>query len=346
MPHPCGVGVDISKATLDVAASTAPGQPWQTTNDEAGWAALVAHVLPLQPRVIVLEATGGYEIGVATALTAAGLPVAIVNPRQVRDFARALGALEKTDRRDAAVLAAFAARMQPTPRPLPMISRPTSMRWSPDAGNWSRCAPLSAIGSRWPAVPSARICSPTSPGSKSRSATLTAISTAGLRPVRSGASAITGSNPSPASARPPRPVCWLTCPSSARSPPPDQQTRRRRAPSRRQRDAPRLSARPRRARRGPLRVIHGHRHGHHTQSHHPRRLPAMARGRQTPQGRPRRRHAQTPHSSQCHAQTPLDLAGPGGQHRLTSDTVATRSLARRFAGALRSRGSLAALARS
>ena len=68
--------------------------------------------------MIVLEATGGYETGVASALSAAGLPVAIVNPRQVRDFARALGSLEKTDRLDAAVLAAFAARIQPTPRPL------------------------------------------------------------------------------------------------------------------------------------------------------------------------------------------------------------------------------------
>lgn len=118
MTEYCGVGIDIAKATLDVAVSTAPGRAWQTTNDEAGWAAVIAYVQPLQPRVIVLEATGGYETGVATALTAGGLPVAIVNPRQVRDFARALGSLEKTDRLDAAVLAAFAARIQPTPRPL------------------------------------------------------------------------------------------------------------------------------------------------------------------------------------------------------------------------------------
>jgi transposase len=94
-------------------------EPWQTTNGEAGWAALVAHVRSLAPAVIVLEATGGYEIGPASALSAAGLPVAIVNPRQVRDFAKALGLLEKTDAIDAAVLAAFAVRVQPTPRPLP-----------------------------------------------------------------------------------------------------------------------------------------------------------------------------------------------------------------------------------
>ena len=66
-----------------------------------------------------MEATGGYETGAASALSAAGLPVAIVNPRQVRDFAKALGLLEKTDAIDAGVLAAFAARIQPAPRPLP-----------------------------------------------------------------------------------------------------------------------------------------------------------------------------------------------------------------------------------
>jgi transposase len=119
MGNPCGVGLDVSKATVDVAWSTDPGARWQTTNDEAGWAALVAHVRTLTPTVLVLEATGGYETGAASALSAAGLPVAIVNPRQVRDFAKALGLLEKTDAIDAAVLATFAARIQPTPRPLP-----------------------------------------------------------------------------------------------------------------------------------------------------------------------------------------------------------------------------------
>jgi len=116
---PCGVGIDVSKAILDLACSTDPRARWQTTNDEAGWAALVTHVRALQPSVVVLEATGGYETGAATALSTAGLPVAIVNPRQVRDFAKALGLLEKTDALDAAVLATFAARIRPTPRPLP-----------------------------------------------------------------------------------------------------------------------------------------------------------------------------------------------------------------------------------
>ena len=116
---PCGVGIDVSKATLDVAWSTDPTARWQTTNDAAGWTALVAHVRARPPTIIVLEATGGYDIGAATALSMAPLPVAIVNPRQVRDFAKALGLLEKTDAIDAAVLALFAARIPPTPRPLP-----------------------------------------------------------------------------------------------------------------------------------------------------------------------------------------------------------------------------------
>jgi transposase len=116
---PCGIGLDVAKATLDLACSTNPTVRWQTTNDEDGWAALVAYVRTLPPAVVVLEATGGSETGAASALSTAGLPVAIVNPRQVRDFAKALGLLEKTDALDAGVLAMFAARIRPTPRPLP-----------------------------------------------------------------------------------------------------------------------------------------------------------------------------------------------------------------------------------
>ena len=119
MREPCCVGIDVALATLEVAWSTDPLRRWRTSNDEVGWTALIELLRPLQPHVIVLEATGGYETGVATALATAGLPVAIVNPRQVRAFAQALGILEKTDRLDAGVLATFAARIQPRPRPLP-----------------------------------------------------------------------------------------------------------------------------------------------------------------------------------------------------------------------------------
>jgi transposase len=83
-----------------------------------GIATLVAHLQAFGPALIVLEATGGYETAVATAMALAGLPVAVVNPRHVRDFARALGRLAKTDALDAQVLALFAARVRPAPRPL------------------------------------------------------------------------------------------------------------------------------------------------------------------------------------------------------------------------------------
>jgi transposase len=119
MAERCGVGVDVAKATLDVASSATPTVHWQTTNDARGWAALIEYLRSLPPAVIVVEATGGYETGVAGAVAAAGWPVAIVNPRQVRDFAKALGLLEKTDRVDAGALALFGARVQPAVRPLP-----------------------------------------------------------------------------------------------------------------------------------------------------------------------------------------------------------------------------------
>jgi transposase len=113
----CFVGIDVAKATLEVVLSTAP-TPRQFANDAAGHAALLAALTPLAPTLIVLEATGGYERDVTVALAAAALPVVVVNPRQVRDFAKATGHLAKTDRLDAAVLAQFAAQLQPAVRPV------------------------------------------------------------------------------------------------------------------------------------------------------------------------------------------------------------------------------------
>ncbi|HEV2458162.1 MAG TPA: IS110 family transposase, partial [Ktedonobacterales bacterium] len=112
------VGIDVAKAALDVAVRPRREER-QLPNDTAGVAELVAWLQTIQPEVIVLEATGGYEAPVVAALGLAGLPVAVVNPRQVRDFARASGQLAKTDRLDAQVLAHFAAALRPTPRPLP-----------------------------------------------------------------------------------------------------------------------------------------------------------------------------------------------------------------------------------
>jgi transposase len=118
MPDPLYVGLDVSKQHLDLACFPAR-PPQRVPHSEAGIATLVADLRRLSPTLIVLEATGGYETDVATALALAGLPVALVNPRQVRDFARALGRLAKTDALDADVLAQFAARVRPVPRPLP-----------------------------------------------------------------------------------------------------------------------------------------------------------------------------------------------------------------------------------
>jgi len=119
MSTPCYVGIDVAKATLDVATNRVDHPRWHTPNEAAGIAAVVDRLRALAPALIVLEATGGYETAAVTALAVAGLPVAVVNPRQVRDFAKALGVLAKTDTLDADVLVAFAERVRPTPRPLP-----------------------------------------------------------------------------------------------------------------------------------------------------------------------------------------------------------------------------------
>jgi transposase len=101
------VGIDVSSQTLEVASS-AEVKTWQVANDAAGLEVLVSRLLEMGPALTVLEATGGYEFEAACALQAAGLAVAVVNPRTARDFARAMGALAKTDALDARMLAAFA----------------------------------------------------------------------------------------------------------------------------------------------------------------------------------------------------------------------------------------------
>ncbi len=115
---PLNVGIDVSKARLDVALRPT-GTAWQIGNDPVGIASLVTQLTALAPQRVVLEATGGLEAPVAAALAVAGVPVAVVNPRQVRDFAKGTGKLAKTDALDAAVLAHFAEAVQPAPRPLP-----------------------------------------------------------------------------------------------------------------------------------------------------------------------------------------------------------------------------------
>lgn len=116
------VGIDVSKDTLDLDSLPESARR-QFSNDEKGIAELLAYLDAQNARSpidrIVLEATGGYETRVSVALAGAGLPVVVINPKQVRDFAKACGILAKTDRLDAMVLARFALQIRPPVRPLP-----------------------------------------------------------------------------------------------------------------------------------------------------------------------------------------------------------------------------------
>ena len=112
------IGIDVAKDRLDVHVRPS-GEAFAVARDGEGLSTLVERLTAHRPALIVLEATGGFEQVVAGALGAARLPLAVVNPRQVRDFARALGRLAKTDRLDAEVIALFAERVRPEPRPLP-----------------------------------------------------------------------------------------------------------------------------------------------------------------------------------------------------------------------------------
>lgn len=112
------IGIDVAKAQLEYA-SRPSGETGAVPNQEAGIQQLVAHCQARTASLILCEATGGYEAPLVAALAAAGLPVVVANPRQVRDFAKATGQLAKTDAIDAQVLALFAERVRPAPRPLP-----------------------------------------------------------------------------------------------------------------------------------------------------------------------------------------------------------------------------------
>lgn len=112
------VGIDVSKASLDVALGS-DGPVERVANEETAIAKLVGRLVEARPALVVMEATGGYEYLVAAALAGKEVAVAVVNPRQVRDFAKATGALAKTDKIDARILARFAEAIRPEPRPLP-----------------------------------------------------------------------------------------------------------------------------------------------------------------------------------------------------------------------------------
>ncbi len=112
------IGIDIAKDSLDIHVNPTD-ERWNSTNNSKGIDDTVEHLTALEPTCIVLEATGGLEMDIAASLSTAGLPVAIVNPGQVRNFARALGKLAKTDTIDAEVIALFAEKVRPECRPLP-----------------------------------------------------------------------------------------------------------------------------------------------------------------------------------------------------------------------------------
>src|SRR5213594_4769841 len=112
------VGIDVTKARLNIALRPS-SQQWSVSHDGLGITRVVERLRTLQPTLVVLQATGGLELALTGALMAAGLPLVVAHPRQVRDFARATGQLAKTDQLDAAILALFAERVRPTPRPLP-----------------------------------------------------------------------------------------------------------------------------------------------------------------------------------------------------------------------------------
>src|ERR1700687_3521195 len=112
------IGIDVARDSLEVAVRPT-GEQWSVGNQTVGMAELLVRVRALRPTLIVLEATAGLEVPVLGVLGSAGLPVVAVNPRQVRDFAKATGKLAKTDAIDAQVLAHFADAVRPAVRPLP-----------------------------------------------------------------------------------------------------------------------------------------------------------------------------------------------------------------------------------
>jgi len=118
MGTPNYVGIDVAKDSMEVTVHEGK-ESWAFSNDERGLANLMTKMKRLSPRLIVMEATGGYEVTIAAELHSRGFPVVVVNPRHIRDFARSVGILAKTDILDAKVIARYAATVQPAPRALP-----------------------------------------------------------------------------------------------------------------------------------------------------------------------------------------------------------------------------------
>jgi transposase len=142
------VGIDVSKDQLDIACRPEDTR-WRVANDSSGIAELIIQLRQLKPALIVLEATGGWQYTLVAALAVSTLPFAVMNPRQIRDFAKATGQLAKTDALDAGVIAHFAEAVRPMPRPLPDEMTQQIDRCCSAGANCSRCWSPSAIAWRW-----------------------------------------------------------------------------------------------------------------------------------------------------------------------------------------------------
>ena len=131
------VGIDVARDRLDVHVRPS-GEAFAVARDGKGLEELAARLGQLGPALVVLEATGGFEVTVAAALCAAGLPLAVVNPRQIRDFARSTGKLAKTEALDAAAITHFAEAVDPAPRRCPTNRPAPWANWSPAGARSSR----------------------------------------------------------------------------------------------------------------------------------------------------------------------------------------------------------------
>ena len=211
------VGIDVSKDRLDVHLRPS-GEAFAVARDGPGLEALVVRLAAAAPTLVVLEATGGFEQTVAAALAAASLPLAVVNPAQVRAFARATGRLAKTDRLDAVAIARFAEAVRPEPRPVASEhARTLAERVA------RRRQVVEMIGmesNRRRAARSPRVLRGIERTLAALAAALTGLDDeigGTIRGTPPGARPRTCSPPSPASARSPPAPSSPNCPNSARS---------------------------------------------------------------------------------------------------------------------------------
>jgi transposase len=153
-PAPAFAGIEVSKDRLDVHLRPS-GQSFAVPRDEPDLKQLLLRLRDAAPALVVLEATGGFEVTVAAAIASAGLPLAFVNPRQIRDFARATGRLAKTDWLDAEIISLFAERVRPEPRPVAdaeaqtlaeLVARRRQIAEMPELGRLDRREAAALIG--------------------------------------------------------------------------------------------------------------------------------------------------------------------------------------------------------